>query len=324
MPQDTTPGDTLFVVYQFGKVASTSIVKTMQKVDGIDAHQSHFLGEYALKRIVNSAVDPANNEYFHHHTVGQFMTNLELTYRMNKVLSGADDRRLVVMSLTREPLDWLRSSVQQDIRGYEADIFAYAKARGITRDSEDALMEAALIDMIAALNRFLKAKGGFGAVLTDIRKTSAEEVFAGTLLAKAAILRKLYFLAVRPLVWFDEHFKLSCGVDYRDMHSQGDIRYLHQDRASYVILPYENLKESLGPALKIVDLPEPKAVARENISAKKPYSKQIRAAFEGTDALLLRKFMSYSDYARQFGYSEDVTVNSPPPAQKSNSEKKAS
>lgn len=299
---DTTPSHTLLIVYQFGKVASTSIVKSMQDVPGIEAHQSHFLGEYALKRMVSAAVDPTSNDYFHRHTVGQFMTNLDLTFKMNRVLAGHDDRRLVVLSLSREPLDWLRSSIQQDIRGYKEDIFTFAHGAGLACDDDEVMMEAALVAILRDINACLQAKGGFGTVLSTLRDADAETLFAGTPLADAAILRKIFFLAIRPIVWFDEHFKLSCGVDYREMHQEGAIRYEHRDKASYVVLRYEDLRSNLISTLDLVGIDAPEEIARENLSAEKPYAAQIRAAFASPEAAALRKWMAYTDYARQFGY----------------------
>ena len=37
------------IVYQYGKVASTSLVTTFIKMRGVSAHQCHFFGEDALQ-----------------------------------------------------------------------------------------------------------------------------------------------------------------------------------------------------------------------------------------------------------------------------------
>ena len=57
----------LVIVYQFGKVASTSLVNALNKCPRIEAHQSHFLGESALQRIIPIAVGRGTSAYFHEH-----------------------------------------------------------------------------------------------------------------------------------------------------------------------------------------------------------------------------------------------------------------
>ena len=52
------------VVYQMGKVASTSIVDTLGSFDHIEAVQSHFLGDKALVAVIPSITDPDISDYF--------------------------------------------------------------------------------------------------------------------------------------------------------------------------------------------------------------------------------------------------------------------
>ncbi|MFY0312851.1 hypothetical protein ACFMBG_23570 [Leisingera sp. D0M16] len=51
--QDQDP-KTLATVYQFGKVASASLVATLNELDNVEAAQSHFLGKTALHKIFGS------------------------------------------------------------------------------------------------------------------------------------------------------------------------------------------------------------------------------------------------------------------------------
>lgn len=55
------------VVYQFGKVASTALVATLNEQTGIEAVQSHFLGEPALRSTLGARLNPAQGEYFVFH-----------------------------------------------------------------------------------------------------------------------------------------------------------------------------------------------------------------------------------------------------------------
>ena len=62
-----------FVVYQYGKVASTSIVKSLNKINDVKAVQTHFLGMCEFIEVLDLVLDPYESEYFTYHRQGQLV-----------------------------------------------------------------------------------------------------------------------------------------------------------------------------------------------------------------------------------------------------------
>ena len=97
-----------FIVYQYGKVGSTSVVNALDQLPETEAFQSHFLGEAAFSEPFNRLQDPAVSDYVFEHSAGQLIENLRI-YR-HYLRRGTSDNRLTIISLAREPFDWFRSS----------------------------------------------------------------------------------------------------------------------------------------------------------------------------------------------------------------------
>ena len=105
------------VVYQFGKVGSTALVQALNGLPETDCIQSHFLGVDALREVVPQMVNPRLSDYFFRHLSGQFARNIETTRRMNAIKSGLLDEHLITLTLSRNPVEWMRSAITQDING---------------------------------------------------------------------------------------------------------------------------------------------------------------------------------------------------------------
>ncbi|MEM7719929.1 MAG: hypothetical protein AAF222_12070 [Pseudomonadota bacterium] len=297
---------TLTIVYQFGKVASTSLVKTLQTNAALDVHQSHFLGESALQRIVPIAVDKATNAYFQGHLSGQLLSNLELTYRMNRVLGGEGDARLKVISLSREPLDWLRSGILQDMVGYRPDLLAFGTAQGAPQGDEDDALCWALEAVMSRIIEVIEIKGGFPNVIAEFNEKGGRGMLSPIGVDLAPIVHKLFFLALRPHTWFEEHFRLCFGFGPEAFDARDGIWVLHQPRADFAILRYEDLETRVNDAFGLLKLGVKGPLLRENVSRSKPGSDVVRAAFSAPVADALRCHLRSSDYAEHFGYGRAV------------------
>ena len=294
----------LAIVYQFGKVASTSIVKSLNNCPGVEAHQSHFLGEDALKRMVSSATDTNTNPYFHKHIVGQFMTNLELTYNMNRAMKDAK-RKLVVLNLTRDPIDWLRSCIQQDVEGYFDDIVAHARTRGIDAEGDEALFTSGLTDILRENVELIEAKGGIQETLNEFTSLRGQAFFKDTEVVPGSIVAKIWFLVVRPLIWFEDHFEKCFSISFGDF-SKSENHWEHiNNQASFVILRYEDIASDLVKAMASVGIEMTEPLAKENLSRNKPHSSSILSAFNSTPAELLRNHIKKSHYCVRYGYTQD-------------------
>ncbi len=295
---------TLTIVYQFGKVASTSLVNTLNADATLEVHQSHFLGEHALQRIVPIAVDKSTNAYFHEHLRGQLLTNVELTYRMNRVLAGEGAEKLKVISLSREPVDWLRSGILQDIVGYRADLIEFARKTGCDSESEDVLLRDGLTEALRRIGNIIDDNGGVSAVLAEFHRVGGKAMLAPIGHGADLIVRRLFFLALRPLTWFDEHFRPCFGIGLENFSRDGSVWVARQPRADFVILRYEDIAEHFSSAISLLGLRDPGPLLNDNISETKRFSGEVGAAFQSEAAHGLRMRLVESNYARHFGYED--------------------
>ncbi len=293
---------TLVIVYQFGKVASTSLVNTLAGQPGLEVHQSHFLGESALQRIVPIAVAKSTNAYFHAHLAGQLQTNLALTYRVNQVLAGQGTAKLKVISLSREPLDWLRSGILQDIAGYRAELEAFAVASNLAETEGADALRAGLVAVLARINGLLDRLGGARAAVRLYNAVGGKAMLAEEAPIEP-IVRRLFLLALRPLTWFEEHFRPCFGLGLREFECVRGVWVAHAPRADFALLRYEDLSDRLPEALSAIGLDPCGPLLHDNVSRTKPHAQEVSSAFTGPEAEGLRTRLLASDYAECFGYS---------------------
>ncbi len=287
----------LIVVYQFGKVASTALVNSLNTCKEIEAHQSHFLGEDALQRMIPNIVDTKIGPYFRKHMTGQLVNNLELTHLVNTCLKGKSDRKLIVISLSREPIDWFRSCVQQDIEGYCDDILQYASQPG-----EGPPLKHGLECILADLNKFLVAGGSVQHTVNAIRDNKAKELFQKNDGLPKDIARRMLLLAMRPLVWFDDHFARCFDFGLKDIPANGNHWLRQDEKCSFIVLRYEDIETEFPRAMQSVEVPYQGPICRANSSHDKPHADEIRAAFQSDAAIELRRLVLQSEYANHFGY----------------------
>lgn len=297
---------TLTIVYQFGKVASTSLVNTLAKLPALDVHQSHFLGESALQRIIPIAVDKSTNAYFHEHLRGQLLSNVDLTYRMNRVLAGHGAAKLKVISLSREPLEWLRSGLLQDLSGYRSDLLAFAAENGLVADDERETLGAALEAVLARIVGILDAKGGINAAVQEFHQLGGKAMLAPLGPDIPLIVRKLFFLAMRPHTWFEEHFRPCFAIGLEDFKPADGVWTLRQPRADFVLLRYEDLEDRLVVAMGKLGIGPVKILQMDNVSRTKPFAGTVTSAFASDAAKSLRERLIVSDYSCFFHYGDAI------------------
>ena len=296
---------TLIIVYQFGKVASTSLVNTLRADRTLDVHQSHFLGEEALKRIIPIAIDKSTNTYFHEHLRGQLLSNVELTYRMNRVLAGQGGAKLKILSLSREPVDWLRSGILQDIAGYREDVMTFARSAGCDSDDDSDVLRFGLEEALRWITRIIDGKGGIANTLREFHDLGGKAMLASEGPGLEMIVRRFFFLALRPVTWFEEHFQPCFGLGLSDFDARDGIWLARQPRADFALLRYEDIATSLPSAIEGLGLAPMSALKRDNISQTKPFAGDVSVAFASAAADELRHRLLASDYARHFGYAEE-------------------
>lgn len=299
---------TLVIVYQFGKVASTSLVRTLGQQQSLDVHQCHFLGESALQRIVPIAVGRSTSPYFHEHLSGQLNANVALTYKMNRVLSGEGAENLKVISLAREPLDWFRSSILQDISGYRAEICAFAKTHELTGADDSDGVSAGLVGILDKICEMLERLGGTRETVASYHRLGGQGMLNQSGEEVEPIVRRLFLLALRPLTWFQEHFRPCFEIGLDAFGRKSGFWAAHGHRADFIILRYENLTETLPAALADIGLDAGIPLTRDNVSRTKPFAKDVATAFDTSAGDKLRGRLLMSDYATFFGYDAEATA----------------
>lgn len=289
------------VVYQMGKVASTSLVATLAKLPDVTAVQSHFLGLDALRDVLSTVVSSDLDDYFHKHQFGQLVANIKVTHRINRIMDGKSDARLLMVSLTRDPVDWFRSSLVQDMQAYAPQLLAHAARHALPGDSEDDLIRAALTDLLDRFVAILTSRGGIDAHFTK-RKQGLGEGFEGSPLQDQPALQHLFRVMLRPYRWLEDHFERATGVMLSDFDQQGYVFTKTTPRADYIVLRYEDIDDAFIPALAALGLQISPPLERENTSQNKLFAKAARDAFESEAARALSGIASQSHYARRFNY----------------------
>ena len=288
-----------FIVYQYGKVGSTSIVDALYSLPDCMDFQSLFLGDAAFQASLQRLMDPGVPDYFFEHSAGQLIKNLRI-YR-HFLLRGQGRDKLTVITLAREPFDWFRSSISQDINQHIESLKTMLQKQGMTwRGDEEALQAG----MGLVFERLLMAIRHFGSV---------DETCA----AKRFVLRDvipvadnadfqsfMFFLNIflRPHLWFRTHFREVMQIDIRDMEPlPGGLFRSRQDWGNTYLLRYEELANAFPLMLDDLGYGSAVKLPRENESRKKPFSKQLGHMFATGPALELKALCTSED-TRFLGY----------------------
>ncbi|MCI2401188.1 hypothetical protein [Aliiroseovarius subalbicans] len=291
------------VVYQYGKVASTSLVASLNEAPQVDAVQSHFLGEAALKSMVPVLTNPDNARYFFDHQIGQFNLNVETTRRINALLAGQGGDRLLFLTVVRSPWDWLRSAISQDINGYLPTLGQISGPLGFPHIQKGALIREGVPVLLKEFSRMIRQAGGIDAIATQIR----EGQFRVRDLARPidiAGFNQLFFLMLRPFLWFEEHYRVATGISPDEMEDQGGYWLTRRARADYLLLKFETLSATLPTALRQLGIAFDGGLAQRNVSAAKPYDQELKDAFLHPDLAPLMAQFRQTEHARFFGYAD--------------------
>lgn len=305
------PDKTFAVVYQFGKVASTALVAALNDQPGVEAVQSHFLGESALQKTLGSCLNPQVNDYFYFHQSGQLATNLAITRRVNRILAGYEpETRLVLLSTVREPLDWLRSAVTQDVRGF-LELFLDAKARhALEGDTVDDLAEPALAAILGEIAEVIE---GFGSIDALLENRPAALSRMRELLPNAT-LQEMFYSAIRPFDWHKILMEPVFGCRLDEFAPNGKLFTLRRPRFDAHLFRYEDMKAVLPQLSSEIGLPRTLRVKARNVSKGKLLEEKVRRAFGSAEAHRLAALYADTWYARRFGYCPTAGTSAEPVA----------
>jgi hypothetical protein len=290
------------VVYQMGKVASTSIVATLTERDGIEAVQSHFLGEKALAALIPSITNADVPQYFFKNQFGQFFENVRTTRRINRIRAGLiPTERLLVISLSRNPIEWARSSVVQDVEGYLAIFKNICKTQSLSSETEEEAVTSGLKYILNASCKLLEKMGGIDAFLANTASYSAK--FRNTIFEENPGSARLFMMLLRPAEWFEKHFEVALGVNLKGMEKNANIWTASSPNADYVIVRYEEMAVALPRWLQDNGICTISKLKRENESGEKKFAKEVADVFKSAAGRRFNKIYADTQYCRNFHYS---------------------
>ncbi|HSF93892.1 MAG TPA: hypothetical protein VLA52_02620 [Thermohalobaculum sp.] len=290
------------VVYQFGKVASTSLVATLNALPDVEAVQAHFLGRASLKEMVDLIVDPGTGDYFHRHQVGQFIENARTTRLIQAHRQGlAGDAALSIITLCRDPFDWFRSSLIQDMAGYRPVLEGLQASAGDDGD-EDSIRKA-LERMFALFAGIIDEFGGIDALIE--RQATDKKCLSGhAALSASRGLLAMFYMMLRPFSWFEAHYRTAIGHDLTEFRDIGGaVLYRDAGWSKLILLRYEDLGDQIGIAGRKLGIGPVEELVRENLSGGKEMAQTVAAAFRSDAAGELHARFRATAYARRFGYA---------------------
>ncbi|MEP4699512.1 MAG: hypothetical protein ABJZ79_00025 [Parasphingorhabdus sp.] len=301
MTDNTEAKSVYAVVYQIGKVGSTSIVATLDELPGFTAVQSHFLGEDILKDIIPTITNADVTSYFFKHQLGQFIDNMHVTRQINMIRAGKTPNRLMIISLSRDPLEWFRSSLVQDMEGYAPILHNFGLKNGVPEGAESDVIEGALEKFAEKAADVIETTDGVDALVRTLETTGAG-AFRGTAFQGNVQTQKIFRMMLRPFNWFDKHFAVSLGLTLEQMEKTDLGLEYSDDIADYVVLRYEDIATTLRAYLEKMDLPVYDELLRKNDSTSKQFADETKRAMKSASGQRLNALFAQSRYSRAFGY----------------------
>lgn len=265
------------LVLQFGKVGSMAL-QMGAIAAGYNAFHCHALSTPELAREQRQLLgSPASAQALsggirrlHRATLLRLLVNW---YRANKTKNGM---RLKVVTLTRDPVEWYRSSLKQRFDRERDSILAWYRLNEPNADDGDigAAMGLLVERVVAGVLPLRPAEDADAAIARA--KQALEAAAHADLMPRIEILR-----CISGLVWFDREIHALLGLDILatpELRGRGVVR-MQNDFVDLLALRFEQLTADLPEIARFLDVPEFSLPSR-NRSAEKPGSDLVDAAFD--------------------------------------------
>jgi len=300
-------GDAVDVfVFQMGKVASTSITQAITS-QGLSAIQTHWLGQEQILGSLNETLLNVDlDEQTAFRGLDQFINNIRNTRTLlwYKKHHQRDGKKLKVITLTRDPLNWYWGHIAQNFDLYGRLMLDWYRQTRLDSDNKRAAGTGEIEEAAVAFHAELFETMGRMSNHIDDQRFQAE---AGrqTQGAPCRFLSHQLMKLRLPTAWFDVTFKPNLDINVYDTQLDtvtGTARY-ENDYVDVLLIRYEDIDKAIEPMRAFLDTPE-LTLERKNVTSKKKLDIDIKALKKQappTQAALRKLYESR--YCRHFGYA---------------------
>ncbi len=295
----------LIVVYQYGKVGSSALIKTFNNTRDTTAIQSHFLGEKHLTNALKATINPNTSPYFFQHRYGQLIENIKTTHRINSHKNQTiKDEKLDIITLTRDPVTWFQSCILQDIEGYLPFFRKLAVHLGHSSHNDHHAVVYGLHYFFQKAERMLSRIDNLDLFLQGNRQLDN--------LSETQDLNwidnniKMFFnLMIRPNTWFNDHLMEYLDVDITkmDLVEEGWFRY-NLGWSKLYMIKYEMLGKAFQGVAEDIGLPGRIELETENVSESKAYAEAVKEGFDCDEARNIARIIRSTELQKFLGYSD--------------------
>jgi len=288
-----------FIVYQYGKVASTSLVTALNEFEEVSAYQCHFLGQEAFQSIVQRLCNPALDDYFFQHSLGQLTHNIQ-AYRYYLCRDEPNSDPCTIVSIAREPFDWFRSSLIQEIEGHLSYLKLSVELNNLHCEEAGEVVFRGLTLFLERLDLTLNSVSSIDELTVELRRGLKGSIH----FANDADFEGYLFLLGRflmPHFWFKTQFSTAMGISLSDMESVGKGLFRSStNKNSVYLIKFEQMNEAFSMLLKLEGLGEVE-LTRENESQSKPFAEEVRQVLSSRLGESVRK-RTVSETSKLLGY----------------------
>jgi len=294
-----------FIVYQYGKVGSTSVTAALNRLPGVEAHQCHFLGVDAFAGTVKRLTNPELSDYFFEHGAGQLIENLRIFRYFQR--REIDPGPVTMLTMAREPFDWFRSAMSQDIAEHLVSLRRMLQVRGLPCGEDSEVVGTGIAFL---LERLLCAVQHFGSLDAMCEGARYPELRRNMEHADAEDFRAFMFFVnifTRPHLWFQTHFLPVTGVELAQLSPVAEgVDGLSESWGGIYLIRYESLQTGFQAVLDDVGIDRKARLPRKNRGDSKRFAAELEAAFSSEVAMSLGAACHSRD-TRALGYVPRVT-----------------
>lgn len=296
--QEVVAGPSPILVHQMGKVGSTAITQSLDRV-GVPCLQTHAVGRQALCRslkfFLNQHTD-LNRIYQEQHL---FRDQLIAT-KLLEQSQAANADKLRIITLSREPVDRWFSALLQNYP------FHLMSARQFLRSETGKEEEDELECFSYACGRLLSIARG--KVMPLAPQKLFQKYWRSRMVRNPEAdfhLKQIGSELILPLTWFITQFKRPIGVNLFDVDVSSGIAVTEQAGTRVLLLKYEVLRDHPTMTQQAISEFVDTAVvlSKSNVSSEKTsfdVIQALRASFEAE--FRTSRLVQSSLYCQHFGY----------------------